>query len=157
MAAAGALALVAAVRHIGVTLRLTGVATALGSASCCVQIKGAAMKEGGMPPPEKIVKEFPRQGDLQLFRLEKLHEFQCIRCQSVKKSKLVAVREATGPSCSATAAMGCCNRRNNDVVGECRVKRNLATVRRGTTMSKFLLNNKLSRKATLRTWRLPGL
>jgi hypothetical protein len=45
-----------------------------------------------MPPPEKIVKEFPRQGDLQLFRLEKLHEFQCVRCQAVKKSKLVAVQ-----------------------------------------------------------------
>jgi hypothetical protein len=44
-----------------------------------------------MPPPEKIVKEFPRQGDMQLFRLEKLHEFQCVRCQAVKKSKLVAV------------------------------------------------------------------
>jgi hypothetical protein len=45
-----------------------------------------------MPPPEKIIKEFPREGDLQLFRLEKLHEFQCVRCQAKKKSKLVAVQ-----------------------------------------------------------------
>jgi hypothetical protein len=34
-----------------------------------------------MPPPEKVIKEFPRQGDLQLFRLDSLHEFQCGRCQ----------------------------------------------------------------------------
>jgi hypothetical protein len=33
-----------------------------------------------MPPPEKVVKEFLREGDLQLFRLEKLHEFQLVRC-----------------------------------------------------------------------------
>ena len=45
-----------------------------------------------MPRPEKVVKEFPRHGDLQLNRLEKLHEFQCERCRAVKKSKLVAVR-----------------------------------------------------------------
>jgi len=45
-----------------------------------------------MLPPEKIVKEFPRQGDLQLFRLEKLHQFQCVRCQGQKRSKLVAVQ-----------------------------------------------------------------
>jgi transcription elongation factor Elf1 len=45
-----------------------------------------------MPPPEKIVKEFPKEGDLQLFRLEKPHEFQCLRCQAQKKSKLVAVQ-----------------------------------------------------------------
>ena len=45
-----------------------------------------------MPPPEKIVKEFPREGDLQLFRLEKPHELQPARCQAVKKSKLVAVQ-----------------------------------------------------------------
>jgi hypothetical protein len=45
-----------------------------------------------MPPPEKIVKEFPREGDLQLFRLEKLHEFQCVRSQARKKSKTVAVQ-----------------------------------------------------------------
>ena len=32
------------------------------------------------------------EGDLQLFRLEKLHEFQCVRCQAVKKSKPVAVQ-----------------------------------------------------------------
>jgi hypothetical protein len=45
-----------------------------------------------MPPPEKLVKEFPREGDLQLVRLERLHEFQCVRCQQKKKSKLVAVQ-----------------------------------------------------------------
>jgi hypothetical protein len=45
-----------------------------------------------MTLPEKIVKEFPRQGDLQLFRLESLHEFQCVRCGAKKKSKLVAVQ-----------------------------------------------------------------
>jgi hypothetical protein len=45
-----------------------------------------------MPPPEKIVKEFPKEGDLQLFRLEKLHEFHCVRCQAQKKAKLVAVQ-----------------------------------------------------------------
>jgi hypothetical protein len=44
-----------------------------------------------MPPPEKVVKDFSRQGDLQLFRLEKLHEFRCVRCQAMKKSKSVAV------------------------------------------------------------------
>lgn len=45
-----------------------------------------------MSPPEKIAKEFPKEGDLQLFRLEKLHEFQCVRCQGKKKSKMVAVQ-----------------------------------------------------------------
>ena len=45
-----------------------------------------------MPPPAKIVKEFSSQGDLQLFGLETLHEFQCVRCQTMKKSKLVAVQ-----------------------------------------------------------------
>ena len=45
-----------------------------------------------MPPPEKIAKEFPKEGDLQLLRLEKLHEFQCVRCQAQKKAKLVAVQ-----------------------------------------------------------------
>jgi hypothetical protein len=45
-----------------------------------------------MPPPEKIVKEFHREGDLQLFRLEKLHEFQCVQCRAQKKSKLVVVQ-----------------------------------------------------------------
>jgi hypothetical protein len=44
-----------------------------------------------MPPPEKIVKEFPREGDNQLFHLGKLHKFQCVRCEARKKSKLVAV------------------------------------------------------------------
>jgi hypothetical protein len=44
-----------------------------------------------MPPPGNIIKEFPKAGDLQLFRLETLHEFQCLRCQAQKKSKLVAV------------------------------------------------------------------
>lgn len=46
-----------------------------------------------MPPPEKIAKEFPREGDLQLFRLEKLHEFLCVRCQKQKKSKMVVVQD----------------------------------------------------------------
>lgn len=45
-----------------------------------------------MSPPEKIAKEFPKEGDLQLFRLEKLHEFNCVRCQESKKSKTVAVQ-----------------------------------------------------------------
>jgi hypothetical protein len=45
-----------------------------------------------MPPPGTIVKEFPREGDLQLFRLEKLHEFQRVRCQAANKAKLVAVQ-----------------------------------------------------------------
>jgi hypothetical protein len=45
-----------------------------------------------MPPPEKVVKESPREGDLQLFRLERLHEFRRLRCQAQKKSKLVAVQ-----------------------------------------------------------------
>ena len=45
-----------------------------------------------MPPPEKTVKGFPMEGDLQLFRLEKPHEFQCLGCQAQKKSKLVAVQ-----------------------------------------------------------------
>jgi hypothetical protein len=45
-----------------------------------------------MSPLEKIVKQFTSQGDLQLFRLEKHHEFQCLRCQAQKKSKLVAVQ-----------------------------------------------------------------
>jgi len=44
-----------------------------------------------MPPPGKIIKVFPRDGDLQLFRLEKLHEFQCLRCHARKKSRLVAI------------------------------------------------------------------
>jgi hypothetical protein len=44
-----------------------------------------------MPPPGNIIKEFPKAGDLQLFRLETLHEFQCLRCQAQKKSKLVTV------------------------------------------------------------------
>jgi hypothetical protein len=42
--------------------------------------------------PEKLVKEFPRWGDLQLCRLEKLRKFQYIRCHAAKKSKLVAVQ-----------------------------------------------------------------
>jgi hypothetical protein len=45
-----------------------------------------------MPPPEKIGKEFPKERDLQLCRLEQLHEFQWLRCQAQKKSKLVAVQ-----------------------------------------------------------------
>ena len=45
-----------------------------------------------MPAPEKITKEFPKEGDLQLFRLEKLHELKCVRCQDTKKSKLVVVQ-----------------------------------------------------------------
>lgn len=45
-----------------------------------------------MPAPEKIAKEFPKEGDLQLFRLERLHDFKCVRCQETKKSKLVAIQ-----------------------------------------------------------------
>jgi hypothetical protein len=36
--------------------------------------------------------EVPQAGHLQLFRLEKLHEFQCVWCQAVMKSKLVGVQ-----------------------------------------------------------------
>jgi hypothetical protein len=43
-----------------------------------------------MPPPDKTVKEFPKEGDVQLFQLESLHDFRCQRCQAQKKSKLVA-------------------------------------------------------------------
>jgi hypothetical protein len=57
-----------------------------------------------MPPPENIVKEFPREGDLQRFRLEKLHEFHCVRCQAKKKSKLVAVQ---GSDWSKLLCNGC--------------------------------------------------
>jgi hypothetical protein len=46
-----------------------------------------------MPAPEKIAKEFPKEGDLQLFRLVKLHEFKCGRCQDTKKSKMVAIQD----------------------------------------------------------------
>jgi hypothetical protein len=60
-----------------------------------------------MPPPEKVVKEFPRERELQLFRLERLHEFQCVRCQTMKKSKLVSVQGGDWSNCSATAAMAC--------------------------------------------------
>jgi hypothetical protein len=60
-----------------------------------------------MSPPEKIIKEFPKEGDLQLFRMEKLHEFRCLRCNAQKKSMLVAVQARSGPSCSATAATAC--------------------------------------------------
>jgi hypothetical protein len=45
-----------------------------------------------MAPPEMIVKEFPKHGDLQIFRLEKHHTFLCHRCGMKKKSKLVAVQ-----------------------------------------------------------------
>lgn len=57
-----------------------------------------------MPPPEKIAKEFPKEGDLQLFRLEKLHEFLCVRCQSKKKAKLVAIQ---GDAWSKLLCNGC--------------------------------------------------
>jgi hypothetical protein len=57
-----------------------------------------------MPPPKKIIKEFPREGDLQLYRLEKLHEFHCVRCQGRKKSKLVA---AQGGAWSKLLCNGC--------------------------------------------------
>lgn len=45
-----------------------------------------------MPPPEKVIKDLPRKGDLQLLSLEKLHEFQCVRYQVKKKAKLVAIQ-----------------------------------------------------------------
>ncbi len=45
-----------------------------------------------MPPPEKTIKEFPSVGDLQLFRQEKLHKFQCVQFQAKKKPKVVAVQ-----------------------------------------------------------------
>jgi hypothetical protein len=58
-----------------------------------------------MPLPGKIIKEFSKAGDLQLFRLETLHEFQCLRCQAQKKSKLVAV---PGGDWSKPLCNGCC-------------------------------------------------
>ena len=57
-----------------------------------------------MPPRQKVIKEFPRQGDLQLLRLAGLHEFQRIRYQAKKNSKLVAV---PGGDCSTLLCNGC--------------------------------------------------
>jgi hypothetical protein len=48
-------------------------------------------KASQMPPPLKIIKELPKDGDLQLFLLEKPHQFHCMRCGHKKKSPLVAV------------------------------------------------------------------
>jgi hypothetical protein len=45
-----------------------------------------------MPPPMKFIKELPKEGGLQLFLLEKLHQFHCLRCGVKKKSQLVAVQ-----------------------------------------------------------------
>jgi hypothetical protein len=57
-----------------------------------------------MPPSERVLKEDPKEGDLQLVRLDKLHEFQCVRCQGQKKSKLVAVQ---GGNWSKLLCNGC--------------------------------------------------
>jgi hypothetical protein len=70
----------------------------------CHQIGEAHQGDSPMSPPAKIIKEFPRQGDLQLFRLAELHEFQCVRCQAKKKSKLVAVQ---GGEWSGLLCNGC--------------------------------------------------
>src|SRR4051794_12812642 len=66
----------------------------------------SAVTEGEkpMPPPEKIAKEFPKGDDQQLFRLETLHEFQCVRCRESKKSKTVAVQ---GDDWSRPLCNGC--------------------------------------------------
>lgn len=66
-----------------------------------------------MPAPEKIIKEFPKEGDLQLFRLEKLHEFLCVRCQDTKKSKLVAVRSGDWSQLLCNGCYGLLNSKKN--------------------------------------------
>jgi len=42
-------------------------------------------------PPSKIAKPFRPRGNLQQFRLERPHEFECARCGQTKKSKLIVV------------------------------------------------------------------
>jgi hypothetical protein len=42
-------------------------------------------------PPSRIMKTYPPKGNLQQFRLEQLHKFDCARCQETKRSKLVVV------------------------------------------------------------------
>ena len=44
------------------------------------------------PRQRRSPESSPKESDLQLFRLEKLHEFQCLRCRGSKKSKTVAVQ-----------------------------------------------------------------
>jgi transcription elongation factor Elf1 len=44
-------------------------------------------------PPSKTVKTYPPKGNLQQFRLEQPHEFQCARCGGTKKSRLVTVKD----------------------------------------------------------------
>jgi len=46
-----------------------------------------------MPAPSQIVKTFPKQGDMQQFRLAELHEFTCERCGKTKKSKPVVFQD----------------------------------------------------------------
>lgn len=60
-------------------------------------------KPGNMP---KIVKAFPPRGGLQLFRLERLHEFVCGRCGQAKKSKFVAVRNGDWKNLLCNACQG---------------------------------------------------
>lgn len=60
-----------------------------------------------MPPLEKIVRKITREGDLQPFRLEKLHGFQCVRCQAKKKSTPVVVQ---GGGWSRLLCNGCYGR-----------------------------------------------
>jgi hypothetical protein len=66
-----------------------------------------------MPAPEKIIKEFPKDGDMQLFRLEKLHEFLCVRCQETKKAKLVAVQAGDWSKPLCNGCYGLLNSKKN--------------------------------------------
>jgi hypothetical protein len=40
---------------------------------------------------KQVVKTYPAQGEMQLFRLAGATEFNCSRCQNTKTAKLVAV------------------------------------------------------------------
>ena len=55
---------------------------------------------------KQVVKTYPAQGEMQLFRLAGATEFNCSRCQTTKTAKLVAVVSGIGTGCCATGAMG---------------------------------------------------
>ncbi len=42
-------------------------------------------------PLQRVIKEYPRRGSIQQFRLESAVSFACFRCQQAKKSKLMTV------------------------------------------------------------------
>ena len=46
----------------------------------------------GKPSCFTIVKSFPSRGDLQQYRLATAKEFSCARCQKIKTSQLVAIK-----------------------------------------------------------------